>query len=270
MLLSAVAWSYGAAGPPVGAFPARDGSALSGAAFAAEVAQLPDHERYAATRDAILAGDIPSFLRELVPVPLSRQGLPTVTVFVTPDYLSVGSDTDFLQGPLDFVEAAAVARALGFGLPTRHIVDAVYAAATVHLEPRPLPAGPEMRSVAYILQHQALVQAELGASLPGRLVAGTQKDLVLTPQLRLMPDREAIYGWHRIDGRPIQPLSLVHGVHYADYSHGIRLVSATVLVAGEPRSYFDVLGDPTLSALVSDEGPIADAEALLAAAAAAG
>ena len=30
------------------------------------------------------------------------------------------------------------------------------------------------------------------------------------------PDRVAIYGWHRPDGRPIQPLSTVHGFRYAD------------------------------------------------------
>lgn len=256
---------------PSTAFPPRAADAQTGTAFAAEVAGLSDHDRYAATKDAILGGNVPDFLRELVPVVLGgAASAATVTVFVTPDYLSVGRDDDFLLVPLDFVDAAAVASTLGFALPTRRIVDAVYAAAPLQLKPMPLPAGPDMRSVAYILEHRALIEAERGARSLYELVAGTKKDLVLTPQLLAKPDREAIYGWHQPDGHPIQPLSLVHGVHYADYSHGIRLVSETVLVDGVPRSYFDVLADPLLAPLLSDEGPIPEAQALLAAAAKAG
>ncbi len=272
LLLTSWAISVAVAATPLDlpTLPARADDAPTGTAFAAQVAGLPDHERYVATRDQILAGDVPAFLRELVPVTLSGRGAATVTVFVTPDYLAVGSDDDFLTVPLDFVDAAAVARALGFALPTRRIVDAVYAAAPLHLEPMPLPAGPEMRSVPYILEHRALIEAERGEGPRAELVAGTKKDLVLTPQLSAMPDREAIYGWHRSDGRPIQPLSLVHGLHYADYSHGIRLVADVVLVNGEPRSYFDVLADPILGPLLSDEGPFPGAEALMDAAERAG
>ena len=235
----------------------------NGMVFVVRVVGLFDHERYVATRDAILAGNVPSFLRELSAVTLAGPAGAIITVFVTPDYLSVGDDLDFLPVPLDFVDAAAIAQSLGFGLPTRRIVDAVYAAATLHLDPCPLPAGPEMRSVPYILESRDRIAAERGERSTLDLVAGTKKDLVLTPQLSASPDREAIYGWHRLDGRPIQPLSLVHGVHYADYSHGIRLVADTVLVDGAPRSYFDVLADPTLAAYLSDEGPIPQARALL-------
>ena len=52
---------------------------------------------------------------------------------------------------------------------------------------------------------------------------------------RANPGKIAIYGWHRLNGAPIQPLSTVHGACYADYSHGIRLVSETVLVDGKTR-----------------------------------
>ncbi len=79
---------------------------------------------------------------------------------------------------------------------------------------------------------------------------------MLTNRLLGKPDRVAIYGWHQHDGRPIQPLSTVHGARYADYSHGVRLVSATAFVGGEPRPLLEVLEDRQLAALVSDEGPI--------------
>lgn len=254
--------------PPAETFPVRPADAPSGTEFGARVAGLSDHERYAAAREQVLAGNVPPFLRTLVPVTLTRPAGSTgsaqeVTVFVTPDYLSVGDDQDYLPVPLDFLTAAAVARDLGFALPTSRIVDAVYAEAAVRLRPIPLPAGPEMRSMAYVLQHRDLVQAARAGQAPGLLVAGNQKDVVLTGALRSQPGREAIYGWHRPDGRPIQPLSLVHGATYADYSHGIRLVDATVIVDGVPRPYLDALADPDVAPLLSQEGPIPDAAALM-------
>src|SRR5262249_44777139 len=85
---------------------------------------------------------------------------------------------------------------------------------------------------------------------------GDKKDLVLTNQLRAKPEQIAIYGWHVSSGHPIQPLSLWHGKHYADYSHGVRLVSQVVLVNGMQASLYDVMSDPKLAQIVSGEGPI--------------
>jgi hypothetical protein len=186
-----------------------------------------------------------------------------VTVFVLPDYLAVGSDDDFLTVPLGFPEATEIAARLGCALPTTRIVDAIHAAPTTRIEPIPLPAGPQMRSMAYILEHDARVEAAREDAVPGALVAGTKKDLVLTGRLRTAPDREAIHGWHHLDGRPIQPLSLVHGVGYADYSHGVRLVADMVLVDGAPLPYLDALADPAVAPVLSREGPIPDAARLL-------
>lgn len=245
-----------------GEFPPRASDALSGSAFGAQVAGLSEHDRYAATREQILAGNVPDFLRKLVPVLLTGTAN-NVTVFVTPDYLAVGSDDDYLTLPLDLPNATALACALGFALPTTRIVDAIYQAATLRLSPIPLPAGPQMRSMPYILEHSSLINGERGGRPPGDLVAGTKKDLVLTERMLPVPGQEAIYGWHRMDGRPIQPLSLVHGIHYADYSHGIRLVADTVLVDGAPQNYFDVLANPQLATTISQEGAMPDADLLM-------
>jgi hypothetical protein len=51
----------------------------------------------------------------------------------------------------------------------------------------------------------------------------------------------------------------VHGARYADYSHGVRLVSAMAYVDGAARPLLDLLEDPRLARLVSDEGPISRA-----------
>jgi hypothetical protein len=90
----------------------------------------------------------------------------------------------------------------------------------------------------------------------GELVSGDKKDVVITNLLANKPDRIAIYGWHRGDGAPIQPLSTVHGARYADYSHGIRLVSDMAILNGEPRSIYGILQDSSLANVLSDEGPI--------------
>jgi hypothetical protein len=57
------------------------------------------------------------------------------------------------------------------------------------------------------------------------------------------PGRVAIYGWHRPDGNPIQPLNTVHGIRYADYSQGVRLVSDTAYVGGKATPLLTLLQD---------------------------
>jgi hypothetical protein len=165
--------------------------------------------------------------------------------------------------------AFAVAAGFGFVLPTPTMVDAIYEQAEIHLRPQPLPPGPEMRSNAYYWEHQRRIREQrikLRAPL-GALSAGQKKDLVVTNRLWRKAGRVAIYGWHRGAGAPIQPLSTVHGARYADYSHGVRLVSAVAYVNGQPRSLLDVLEDPWLAGIVSDEGPIIRLAGMIGAAA---
>jgi hypothetical protein len=115
-----------------------------------------------------------------------------------------------------------------------------------------------MRSIDYFRLHNAMVsrQRALIDSPRDTLMAGHKKDLVMSTRLWSQPDRVAIYGWHRGLDAPIQPLSTVHGARYADYSHGVRLVSTVVFVNDAPRSIFDVLADQNLAPLLSDEGPL--------------
>lgn len=258
--------------PTAQGIPARSAAAPGGRAFADSVAGYSEPQREAAIRNELLAGNLPRFLRELQPTTLAARladGRPVqLTLCVLSDYLSIGSEDDFLRVPMGLDSALAVAAHFGFTLPTRRIVDLIYRQATVHLQPQPLPPGDTMRSTATYLQHQALVaqqQALQGAST-GALTAGHKKDLVLSPRLWAEPGRVAIYGWHRSVGAPIQPLSTVHGARYADYSHGVRLVGRTVWLDGVPRSIFDLLADPLLAPLLSDEGPLPQAAALISAA----
>lgn len=273
-LLAAPAFATGptpgpCAGSLAGDIPTRPSGALSGTAVMGKVRDLHGPDRDAVVERELLAGNIPGFLRQLVPVTFSGQtpagAAVKVTICVMPDYLSVGSNANFVRTPLGLPAAAKIALRLGFLLPTPKMVDAIYRAARIHLDPRPMPAGPQMTSTDYLLRHNQTVNAQLGAraGTPQALVAGDQKDLVLTNRLAANPGKVAIYGWHRLNGQPIQPLTTVHQAIYADYSHGIRLVSATAYVNGKAEPLAQVMGDPELAGLVSGEGPISNPEGLL-------
>jgi hypothetical protein len=230
---------------------------------------MDPRQREQAILREILAGNLPSFLRNLVPVKLSFLGpqgnTVNATIFAMPEYLAIGTDKDFLRIPMNLYTAAAVAKKLGFVLPTRKIVDAIYSQAAFHFAPQPMTAGPQMRSTEYYVIHNEKVEAQsrsLGIT-QGSLVSGDKKDVVVSNRLGRNPGKIAIYGWHRLDGAPIQPLSTIHGACYADYSHGIRLVSETVVVDGQARSVYDILEDPVLSQALSDEGPIPNLHALI-------
>jgi hypothetical protein len=261
--------------------PSRAAQADGAQAIVRAIAGLSDHERDGAIRRQLLAGNIPDFLRRAVPVMLTAHlaggRAARLTLCVLSDYLSLGADDDYLRVPVGLETAMAVAARYGFALPTRRIVDLIYQQASMRLAPQPLPAGDQMRSTAYLLRHEALVDTQMKAQMkaqapspaaqPSALMAGHKKDLVLTERLWQQPGRVAIYGWHRENGSPIQPLSTVHGARYADYSHGLRLVSQVVWVDGQPRSLFELLADPRWAPALSDEGPLPHVLALTAAAA---
>ncbi|HTY49792.1 MAG TPA: hypothetical protein VMB48_08875 [Steroidobacteraceae bacterium] len=244
------------------AIPERATGAPTGSEFAHRVQDLSGPPRDALVNAELLSGNLPHFLRRLVPVTL-RDGdsaRTEVVVCVLPDYLAVGSDRDFVFVPMGLQAALTVADRFGFTLPTPKLVDAIYAAAVTRLAPIPLPAGDLMRSTAYIVRHNALIsqeRAQLGAVL-GDLTAGDKKDLVLTNRLWEVPGHVAIYGWHLAEHHPIQPLSTLHGARYADYSHGVRLVSDTLYVNGRRMRMAEALGEPAVAHLLTSEGPLAD------------
>lgn len=241
--------------------PRKNSASLTGSQFAAHIAQMDPRRRERAIRNELFRGNLPHFLRRLVPIELKSQqpgDTHIAVVFVMPDYLAIGSDQDFLRIPMNLYTASAIASRMGFALPTTKIVDAIYRHSAFHFSPWPMTPGPDMRSTEYYRLHNEEIeqQSRTLRVVPGMLVSGDKKDVVVTNSLFRNPGRIAIYGWHRLNGIPIQPLSTVHGTCYADYSHGIRLISQTVLIDGRPRSIYDVLRDRRLAGILSDEGPI--------------
>lgn len=249
--------------------PKRARSALTGSQFVDLVAKMDEHQRERIIQEQLLEGNLPDFLRKLKSVNLQQRldngRLVSATIFVTPDYLAIGSRADFIRIPMNYYTASEVATHFGFILPTRKMVDAIYEQAAYHFTPEPMTAGPQMRSTDYYQRHnRKIARQRVLRRIPlGELVAGHKKDVVITNRLTRMPGRIAIYGWHQQTGIPIQPLSTVHGAGYADYSHGIRLVSEVVLIDGKIRSVYDVLQDPQLASVLTHEGPIAQLPQIL-------
>ena len=239
--------------PPL---PRRDPNAATGSDLVRQWQPLSLAGREAAAVAEVRKGNVPLWWRSFVDVRLG----PAV-LHVAPDYLAVGSDDDFIRMPLSPAAAQAVADALDCTLPTPKIVDAVFQAAARKLEPQPMPPGPEMTTPAQFARHNDMIESALRAAPDppprGILVAGHKKDVVLTPRLASAPGRVAIYGWHRGDGTPIQPLFLGHAESWVDYSHGVRLVARQAAWGDSVRSLDDIAADDRWWILLSDEGPLA-------------
>lgn len=242
--------------------PSRPDEAMTGSEFARYTLSMDRSAREEAILNQLTKGNLPGFLRRLKPVQLAHTfedgTTTTATIFVMPDYLAIGSDRDFFLIPMALYTATRIAMEFGFVLPTKKMVDAIFDQSAFHFAPEPMKPGPQMVSTAYFLRHNEKIKEQrLNLSFPlGALLSGHKKDVVLTNHLAHAIGRIAIYGWHRLTGLPIQPLSTVHGATYADYSHGIRLISDVVLIDQEPRSLYSVLEDPRLAKILSDEGPI--------------
>jgi hypothetical protein len=118
--------------------PPRPNRALTGSQFAEYVSKMDPQQREQAILSEILQGNLPSFLRKLVPVELKHLDhgrTLRATVFVMPDYLAIGSDKDFLRIPMNLYTATAIVARFGFVLPTKKIVDAIYNQSSYHFNP---------------------------------------------------------------------------------------------------------------------------------------
>ncbi len=249
--------------------PRRQGSARGGAAVMAAVGNDSGSTRDNALVQEALNGNVPDFLRQLHPVTFrGTVGGRTVdvTICVAPDYLAVGSDADNVRVPLGLPAALRVADAFDMMLPTTTMVDAIYQQADIRIAPSPMTPGSSMSTTNYFVNHDQTLDGQFAraGAQQGMLVAGHKKDLVLANRLSSNPGRVAIYGWHRTNGAAIQPLSTVHGEYYADYSHGIRLVSRTAYIDGRAVDLRELLTDERYAGFLNSDGALTGATIRLA------
>ncbi len=236
----------------------RRTDACGGTAVIKDLLAAEPAVREAEITKEILQGNVPNFWRQFKNVEAELEtadGKTHKIVYrVSPDYVIVGSDDDFVRVPLTPYTAQFLTDMLGCVLPTRKMVEDIYEVAETKLAPQPLTE--ERESLATFLKHHRLIQEQWPNRRPTDLVMGIKKDVVITNEILKRPDHVAIYGWHQLDGKPIQPLTTVHIHWYVDYSHGIRLVDQWCTVDGQPMRVQDVLHDKELCGLMSDEGPL--------------
>ncbi|RZL64244.1 MAG: hypothetical protein EOO93_07280 [Pedobacter sp.] len=212
----------------------------------------------------IKQGNVPHFLMKLVKISHTEKidGKDyTIEFYVTPDYFSIGNNLDYIYMPMTPILAQKVGNKLYCSLPTKKMVDLIYTNATIKLAPLPIPPSASMTTFSVFKQHDELIKEQLKAletrHLSSELTAGNKKDIIISNKIYGEPtNRVVIYGWHQIDGKPIQPVYNKHTNTWADYSHGIRLVQNKVWVNGKKTTIAQVLADKKLCVLLSDEGRI--------------
>ena len=240
--------------------PQREGDAESGSSFMERIAPLSLEEREEEIYKALSAGNMPDFLKRT----LIMQGefadsagtVHTVHYELMPDYLSVGNDSDFCRIPMNPHTAQRIATLYGASLLTSKLSDHIYRMAPLKLSPFfYAPVGNANELVSKFVEHNAQIEKQKAEAegKNGQLIAGIKKDIILSARLAKQANKVVIYGWHKPDGIPIQAVYSGHVDWYVDYSHGIRLVNNQVLIDGNPYLLTDVLSDPLLYTIFSDE-----------------
>ena len=231
-------------------------SSLTGTAFYREAAGMKWQTRDSFAVEEILKGNVPAFFKKFVPVSVSITDSASgktirAVYYVSPDYLSVGTDDDWARINITPQAGQQIADSFYCFLPTRKMADDIYKAAKLKLEPVPMYAFRD--STPTMWQHHLIIEGQR----KGRkgLIAGIKKDVVISGKITRdkKPDRVAIYGWHKPGGTPIQPLYTGHINWWVDYSQGIRLVYRKIKVNGKWMDYISILKDPLLQKLLCDE-----------------
>jgi hypothetical protein len=238
-------------------FPSKpSGTAFTGGeAFYRTILMAGSRERDSLALREILAGNFPKFIRKFAAVHSSVTDslgrTHTAVFYVSPDYLSVGSDGDFARVPLTPMAGQRIADSFNCVLPTPKMVDLIYSQARLKLAPVPMYIFRD--SSVTMWQHHLIIEGQR-KNRKG-LIAGIKKDVVTSMRLMEPSQRSkvAIYGWHLPGGKPIQPLYTGHANWYTDYSHGVRLLYRKIKINGKMMDYKDVITHPLYHRLLTDE-----------------
>lgn len=240
---------------------------LSGSEFAKTIidTSLSLLDREELIFSEIKKGNVPAFLRTLTRVEIEKviDGKSyQLRLYVTPDYIAIGNNNDYFYTPTTPMLAQKIADLTKTILPTKLLVDEIYRQAKIKLAPNPIPPTKAMTTVPVFILHHQMILKQLEAFQQSRqmatLTAGHKKDIIISNKIYGEPTpRVVIYGWHKLDGKAIQPVYNKHTNTWADYSHGLRLVSEIAYLNGKKMRLSALLKHPVLHQLISDEGTIA-------------
>jgi hypothetical protein len=216
---------------------------------------LPSQARDSMIVEALKKGEMPKLLQQWKRITVEATGANgrrlRLQYWVTPDYLALGTDHDFFRLPLTRAGADSIAAFYQCILPTRKMVNDIYLHASVICDPIPMYALRDSLPTFY--HHHLMIEGQR----QGRkgLIAGIKKDIVQADSMNLSPylQKIAIYGWHRRNALPIQPLYKKHSARYVDYSHGVRLVFRKMKLNGQWLDWQELIQNPDTRFLVWDE-----------------
>src|SRR5258708_3338849 len=244
----------------------RPAGAPTGSQFIKIISPMGLSERENWIYQQVMIGNVPNFLRALVPVTVSANISGTNhigTYYVTPDYVAIGTDADYFLEPMTPLLAQRICDAIGCTPPTRKMVNQVWTNAAVKMTPQPISPSAAMITVPVFADHNTIVRAQRNTftnSFPlGALVSGNKKDAIISTKIYTnfanagITKPVVIYGWHNPTGSPIQPLYNGHEETYADYSHGVRLVQNSMTLDGNSVNITEILTNSFLAGLLSDE-----------------
>lgn len=236
--------------------PARQGNALTGSQFVKQLTDAPGADREKAILKQIVSGNIPDYLRQLVPITVGKEK--KITYYVMPDYLSIGSDEDYIRMPMQPATAQAIANYFHATLPTAQMVDQIYEKAAQKINMvaktntnyKPGTKYSFMESTGHFAQHSTETDKNIDRE-KGGLVAGHKKDVIIGNKGK---NKVLIYG-ARINNKNLQGYSDIHHDQYVDYSHGIRLIDQVAILEENNKktniNILEALKNPALASILN-------------------
>ena len=170
-------------------------------------------------------GNVPNFLRQFREVRIAGPNGITVVTKVMPDYLSIGSDGDFMYIPVTASVAAKLAEKLNLVLPTRTMVEETFAQANrknvgIHWN------VPNVADEGYLMRHNEESAANIDRN---GLNAGHKKDIIISEYSSAHPGVLDFYGLYDEKQNPIQT-SPAHYPGWREYDLGVRFASPAIQV----------------------------------------
>jgi hypothetical protein len=243
---------------------------LTGSDFVKTIEGKRGSERAELVYKALAAGNVPlSMVRASWPPITIKREINNVehslTVFVTPRPLEVGTDDDPYSAPLPEDYAQKAADLFGAIIPSRLIIDDIWRAAGIRLPIDPPPGfkipGDDMRDTLVFKAHSDIIKKGIG-NKRSVIMMGGKKVVTIGPNLD--GTKLAIYstpfsGTGALrpapakDGRMLyQPYPGPHSVEWDDYAQGVWLVARYAILDGKPVDLISLFANPKLYVLVSD------------------
>jgi hypothetical protein len=238
-----------AVAPPVG---------LSGSEWLERYAKLDagdEPARHRLVLEQVARHNMPDTWDDWVTITAQGRRGTVVEFEVSPHGLRIGTNTDWVEVPLDGPHAAAAAEILGHGLCTAWMAEQIYTQAKKHGGAvhyfaaaeianslrlagwnNDAPDAAKTKSPEFFQQRSILLQNWLNdhAIAPGTLVDGYFKTVVPPVDGLTRQGGLEMVGGYTDQGEKIQSLSGgFHGRSFFDYSHNIRLAKDVIRVHGQ-------------------------------------